>query len=247
MKIIAIQKVVDQRALRASVFSRVFPPRIILSAGTLLATALLLAFLFQPSLAEASDLYVVKSSRGVVTFTSRKPDGERSYSLFSPKRNSYSRVYSNSYRRSAGNWAGKARQSEFDDLIYAMSELYDLDPAFVKAVVHVESAFNPEATSPKGAMGLMQLMPGTARRFGVSEPYTPEENVRGGVTYLKMLYDRYSGDERLALAAYNAGEGLVDKTRTVPRITETQNYVQRVLVMREQYRCAFDGRKACST
>ena len=198
-----------------------------------------------PPTALGADLYVVRSKRGVVTFTSRKPENERGYSVFSPKRSSYSRVYRNSFR-GVGAWTAKPRESAFDDLIYAMAELYDMDPAFVKAVVHVESAFNPGATSPKGAMGLMQLMPGTARRFGVNEPYVPEENVRGGVTYLKMLYDRYSGDERLALAAYNAGEGLVDKTRTVPRITETQNYVRRVLVMREQYRCAFDGRKTCS-
>ncbi len=194
--------------------------------------------------AAASDLYVVYGARGSVTFTSRKPDGERRFAVFVPKRGGISRIFTNSWH-GIGNWSAHAIQSRFDDLIYGMANIYDLDPALVKAVVHVESAFNPQATSHAGAMGLMQLMPGTAERFGVAQPYTPEENVRGGVTYLKMLYDRYSGDVRLALAAYNAGEGLVDQLRSIPPISETQQYVRRVLMMRERYRCAIDGRKNC--
>jgi soluble lytic murein transglycosylase-like protein len=99
----------------------------------------------------------------------------------------------------------------------------------VRAVVQVESGFNAWAKSPKGAMGLMQLMPQTMREFSVSDAYNPAENIRGGVAYLRQLLDRYSNNEVLALAAYNAGPGAVDKHgQTVPPYAETQNYVSKI-------------------
>jgi soluble lytic murein transglycosylase-like protein len=102
-------------------------------------------------------------------------------------------------------------------------------PDLVRAVVQVESAYNPRATSPKGAMGLMQLMPATARQYGVRNPYNPTENVRAGVQYLRMLLDKYGNNEELALAAYNAGPGAVDKYgETIPPYRETRDYVTRV-------------------
>jgi soluble lytic murein transglycosylase-like protein len=117
----------------------------------------------------------------------------------------------------------------YDDLIRDHSRLQGVRTDLVRAVVQVESGFNAWAKSPKGAMGLMQLMPDTMKEFGVRDAYNPGENIRGGVAYLKQLLDRYSNNEVLALAAYNAGPGAVDKHgQTVPPYRETQDYVSKI-------------------
>jgi soluble lytic murein transglycosylase-like protein len=117
----------------------------------------------------------------------------------------------------------------FEPLVQEHSARQSLRPDLVRAVIQVESGFNPWARSPKGAMGLMQLMPATARELGVRNAYDPEENIRGGTEYLRQLLDKYQGDEELALAAYNAGSGAVDRYgRQVPPYRETKDYVRKV-------------------
>ena len=123
---------------------------------------------------------------------------------------------------------GVERGRRYDDLIAEQARLHGVRTDLVRAVVQVESAFNPNAKSPKGAVGLMQLMPATIRQFGVRNPYDPVENVHAGVAYLRQLLDRYQ-DEELALAAYNAGPGAVDKHgQSVPPYRETEQYVSRI-------------------
>jgi soluble lytic murein transglycosylase-like protein len=117
----------------------------------------------------------------------------------------------------------------FEALVQEYASRQSLRPELVRAVIQVESGFNPLARSPKGAMGLMQLMPQTARELGVRNAYDPEENIRGGTRYLRLLLDKYAGNEELALAAYNAGSGAVDKYgRQVPPYRETRDYVRKV-------------------
>jgi soluble lytic murein transglycosylase-like protein len=117
----------------------------------------------------------------------------------------------------------------FDPLIQEHASQQGVRPELVRAVIQVESAFNPRAVSPKGAMGLMQLMPATAKQFGVLDPFNPAENIRAGVTYLRQLLDKYSNNIQLALAAYNAGPAAVDKYGSqVPPYKETRNYVTKI-------------------
>ncbi|GAB3357232.1 lytic transglycosylase domain-containing protein [Lysobacter tyrosinilyticus] len=113
---------------------------------------------------------------------------------------------------------------------------YGVEEAIVRAIIHAESSYNPGALSRVGAQGLMQLMPATARRFGVSNAFDPVQNIRGGVQYLGWLLKRFNGDVKLAAAGYNAGEGAVAKYNGVPPYAETQRYVQRVAVLAERYR-----------
>ena len=132
----------------------------------------------------------------------------------------------------ATRYAASDRSRRYDDVILEHSRVHNVRTDLVRAVVQVESAFNPSARSPKGAMGLMQLMPATAREFGVSNPFDPFENIRAGVAYLRQLLDRYSNNEELALAAYNAGPGAVDKhNQSVPPYRETKNYVSQITQM----------------
>jgi soluble lytic murein transglycosylase-like protein len=117
---------------------------------------------------------------------------------------------------------------DLDWIIYRAGEKAGVDPRFIHAVIKQESRYNPKAVSHVGAQGLMQMMPATAKRFGLKDPFDPAANVEAGTKYLKFLLKRFNGDVSLALAGYNAGEGSVDKYNGVPPYGETQNYVKEI-------------------
>ena len=127
---------------------------------------------------------------------------------------------------------GRAMTSrELDSIIEEAARRHDVDPNLVRSLIKVESNFNAHAVSPKGAMGLMQLMPSTARTLNVRNPFDPQQNVDAGVRHLKHLLDDYNGDVKLSLAAYNAGAGAVARSNGVPRNAETLNYVKRITTL----------------
>lgn len=130
---------------------------------------------------------------------------------------------------------------EFGGFINSSSKEYAIDPALVRAVIHAESNFNPKARSPKGAMGLMQLMPATARSLGVLDASVPANNIKGGVQYLATLLKRFKGDIGLAAAAYNAGPEAVEKYLGVPPYDETIVYVQRVKILHQRYKLSMSS------
>lgn len=128
-------------------------------------------------------------------------------------------------------------KSQYDALIVTMALKYGLEPSFVKALIHVESAFNAGAVSHAGAMGLMQLMPATAKNYQADvNTFDPMNNIEVGVKHLKELMDRYDNDKKLSLAAYNAGEGAVSKYGGIPPYDETQNYVVKVMRLYKLYK-----------
>jgi len=151
-----------------------------------------------------------------------------------PVRLAPSRPHSSIYMPEQSSFLGGNRPAVSIDrdgvekLVREAADRHQVDPALVRAVIETESNWNPSAVSRKGALGLMQLIPTTAQRFGADDAFSPKQNVDAGVRYLKTLLERYNGNLDLALAAYNAGEGAVDRAHGVPAYRETRNYVQRV-------------------
>jgi soluble lytic murein transglycosylase-like protein len=185
-------------------------------ARTLIVAAL--AALAWPSQADAQ-IYAWRDSGGNLVLSDRRLDASAT---------TYTVPQAPSFRATRPAASGDVLE-RFEPLVQEHSQRQSLRPDLVRAVIQVESGFNPWARSPKGAMGLMQLMPATARELGVRNAYDPEENVRGGTQYLRQLLDKYQGDEELALAAYNAGSGAVDRYgRQVPPYRETKDYVRKV-------------------
>jgi soluble lytic murein transglycosylase len=143
-------------------------------------------------------------------------------------------IFNESTTQRARRFAGRLLplpSVDLEPLISRHSLAQNLDPKLVRALIQVESGYNERALSNKGAMGLMQLIRGTADDLNVRDPYDPDENVRGGTTYLRQLLDRFLGRIELALAAYNAGPGAVEKHRGIPPYRETRDYVQRILTL----------------
>lgn len=139
--------------------------------------------------------------------------------------------------KSTINWnVTRLYRDEYAEEINGAARRYNIDPALVRAVIHAESGFKVHARSPKGAVGLMQLMPATARLLGVANPRLPRENIHGGVKYLAELLARFKSDITLATAAYNAGPQAVQKYAGVPPYAETQVYVQRVRILHQRYK-----------
>lgn len=132
------------------------------------------------------------------------------------------------YASMTGSSPLRSTDGRLERIVREAAQRHQVDPALVKAVISTESGWNPYAVSRKGAMGLMQLVPATAERFGVGNPYDPAQNVEGGTMYLKSLLDRYNGDLTKTLAAYNAGERAVDQSNGVPWYPETRHYVRKV-------------------
>ena len=140
---------------------------------------------------------------------------------------------------SSGNFYipfSSAGSGQYDHIISKASQLYNIRSELIKAVIQVESNFNPRAISPAGACGLMQLMPDNWEKFNVNDPFDPHENVMAGTCFLRQLLDRYDSDLTLTLAAYNAGPGAVDQYKSIPPYPETKNYVNNVLKYYKKYR-----------
>lgn len=179
-------------------------------------------------------IYVFREKDGSIRFTNRKPPTGVTAKLFTSSKSNFS-VYRVGPTGRGGSKFVFRRAQQYGPFIDKIARQFSVDANLVKAVVHAESGFNPHAVSSKGAQGLMQLMPGTARLVGVRNPFAAEENLRGGVRHLARLSKKYD-DIRHAIAAYNAGEGAVDQYRGIPPFSETQTYVSRVLALRDHYR-----------
>lgn len=178
-------------------------------------------------------VYKVAKANGIVEYTNIKPRGHYQV-LFTYMATCYACDV-----HSTVNFGSIALNlAAFKDEIAQAAAANGIDEALLRAVIHAESAFNPNALSRVGAQGLMQLMPGTASDLGVDDPFEPAQNIRGGAAYLANLLKTYAGDERRALAAYNAGPANVAKYGGVPPFDETQVYVDRVAVLRNRYKAA---------
>jgi soluble lytic murein transglycosylase-like protein len=183
----------------------------------------------------SAEIYMYKDARGRLHFSNAPADpGYQRYTPTTAALTPGFRRYS-MYGARRDSAAAKARRKAFDPIIATAAARHRLDPALVKAVIRTESDFLPYARSPKGALGLMQLMPATARQHNVWRVFDPAENIEGGVRHLRLLLDQYNGNVRLALAAYNAGGGAVSRHGGVPPFPETIEYLQRVLSFREQF------------
>lgn len=189
----------------------------------LLCLGLLLA-----SAAVEAQIYTYVDENGITVFTDRKPDSNRY------------RVHNlgcfGTCRRGVDWERTPLKHREFAAEVQAASEIFGVDSALIRAIMHAESWFQVDAVSSAGAQGLMQLMPATQSRFGVSDPFDPLDNITAGVAYLAWLKNEFNGDLTRVIAAYNAGENAVKRHGGVPPFDETREYVRRVNILHRRYR-----------
>lgn len=189
--------------------------------------------------AQADSMYIKKSKDGQILLTNRS-ESIGNFDKFTQtvkvthynnsgnnNTNNNANYGNNNYGSSAASSSGN--RNAYDTYILASASRHGVDPALMKAMMHSESAFNPNARSPVGAQGLMQLMPATARRFKVNNAWNPAENIEGSAKYIAWLMKRFNNNVEFAVAGYNAGEGNVDKYKGIPPFKETRNYVKSVM------------------
>jgi soluble lytic murein transglycosylase-like protein len=174
-----------------------------------------------------ADIYRYEDEEGIVHFTDAPTD--RRFKIFMRD------LKKDRQLRTKLQLASSVNPAVYEQIISSCATKYGVNPSLIKAVIHAESGYNPNAVSRKGAGGLMQLMPGTARSLKVNNNFDPKDNVEGGVKYLRFLLDTFRGDVSLAVAAYNAGLNKVAKYGGVPPYNETRTYVNRVLSYMQSY------------
>jgi soluble lytic murein transglycosylase-like protein len=193
-------------------------------------TALLscqVCLLMLTSISVRADIYRYEDDEGIVHFTDAPTD--KRFKIFMRD------LKKDRQLRTKLQFASSVNPAEYDQIISNCAAKYGVNPCLIKAVIHAESGYNPNAVSSKGASGLMQLMPGTARSLKVNNSFDPQDNVEGGVKYLRFLLDTFRGDVSLAVAAYNAGLNKVAKYGGIPPYNETRTYVNRVLSYMQSY------------
>lgn len=191
--------------------------------AVLLQLSLLVLIVYPTS----ADIYRYEDDEGIIHFTDAPTD--RRFKIFMRD------LKKDKQLRTKLQLSRSVNPAEYEHIISACASKYGVNASLIKAVIHAESGYNPNAVSRKGASGLMQLMPGTARSLKVSNSFDPKDNVEGGVKYLRFLLDTFHGDVSLAVAAYNAGLNKVAKYGGIPPYNETRTYVNRVLSYMQSY------------
>ncbi len=182
--------------------------------GTIFHSVTVLFILNAVVLTSYADIYTYADKNGVIHYTNRAEDRSKGYRKVISENNT-------------------PTHRDYDHIIRSTSSKYNIEPDIIRAVITAESNWNPDAISHKGAIGLMQLMPSTAKDMLVRNPYDPAENIEGGTKYLRNLLNKFDGDLSLALAAYNAGPGRVEESGGIPAFPETRKYVKNVIEMYE--------------
>jgi soluble lytic murein transglycosylase-like protein len=180
-----------------------------------------------------ADVYKFTDENGIIHYTSKRPAGQKDVQTFSFP------CYASDFSCNQVDWESiPLNRSAFADEIQAAAQVFTVDDALIRAIIHAESAYRPDALSPKGAQGLMQLMPETQKELQINDVFDPINNIEGGTLYLARLLKQFDQNIELAAAAYNAGPGAVRQYGGVPPYRETREYVRRVKILYRRYRSA---------